>query len=84
MGASIEIVVDGRTYRVDSEVTLAAALLDLGVSCRRSLSGELRAPLCGMGICFECRVAIDGLTEQRACLEPVRAGMRVTTGTASA
>jgi D-hydroxyproline dehydrogenase subunit gamma len=83
MSASVEIVVDGRAHRVDAQVTVAAALLDLGIPCRRSLSGEPRAPLCGMGICFECRVTIDGIAEQRSCLVPVRADMRVITGVVS-
>jgi len=41
--------------------------------------GEPRLPLCGMGVCFECRVCIDGVAEQRACMLPVRTGMQVTT-----
>ncbi len=32
-----------------------------------------------MGICFECRVTIDGMAHRRACMEIVRAGMDVRT-----
>jgi len=32
-----------------------------------------------MGICFECRVTVDGDPHRRACLEPVRDGMEVET-----
>jgi glycine/D-amino acid oxidase-like deaminating enzyme len=39
--------------------------------------GRGRGMLCGMGACFECRVAVNGIT-QRACLTPVAEGMRVT------
>lgn len=79
-GQSVTIVADGREHRVSAGVTVAAALLDLGVvSFRRSGSGEPRAPLCGMGTCFECRVTIDGVAHRRACLVPVADGMRVTT-----
>lgn len=76
-----EIEVDGTRVRVAHDATVAAALLSLGrFSFRTALSGAPRAPLCGMGTCQECRVTIDGVPHRRACLEPVRAGMRVTTG----
>jgi sarcosine oxidase subunit alpha len=32
-----------------------------------------------MGICHECRVTIDGLPHQRACLVPVAEGLVVCT-----
>jgi sarcosine oxidase subunit alpha len=32
-----------------------------------------------MGICFECRVTIDGVEHVRACMIGVRAGMVVKT-----
>ena len=58
--------------------SLAAALFNAGhLATRQSVSGEPRGPLCGMGICFECRVIIDGVPQRRACLEPVRQGMAV-------
>lgn len=75
----IEIRVNGTPVRVPAEATLAAALLAAG-ALRRSITGEPRGPLCGMGTCFECRVTVDGRPHQRACLLPVRAGMEVVTG----
>ena len=78
---SIEIHVDGRAVLVTPAHTLAAALLEAGVTVfRRSVSGEPRGPVCGMGICHECRVTVDGVAHRRACLEPIVPGMRVTTG----
>jgi predicted molibdopterin-dependent oxidoreductase YjgC len=78
--ATIEIVLDGRALRVDAGITVAAALLNAGVvAFRASRTGEPRAPLCGMGVCQECRVRIDGEPHQRACLAVTRAGMRVDT-----
>ncbi len=77
----VEIVLDGAPVRVPADATLAAALLSVGrMALRRSVDGEPRGALCGMGICFACRVTVDGRTHRRACLEPVRSGMRVTTG----
>jgi sarcosine oxidase subunit alpha len=79
-----EIVVDGRRVRVAAGCTVAAALFNLGVSAfRESVSGESRGPVCGMGVCFECRVTIDSRPHQRACLIPVADGMHIRTAAAS-
>ena len=80
MTEDVSIMVDGVPHRVASDCTLAAALLNLGVvAFRRDTAGEARAPLCGMGTCFECRVTIDGVRNSRSCIEPVRDGMAVET-----
>lgn len=80
MSESIEIVLNGRALAVDAGSTVAAALLTAGESAFRvSSSGEPRAALCGMGICYECRLTIDGIEQRRACLVRVRPGMRVET-----
>lgn len=81
MAEALEIRVNGRAVRVAAGVSVAAALLEAGVtSFRTSVRGSPRAPLCGMGICYECRVRIDGVPHRRACLEPVAPGMEVVTG----
>ncbi|MGH7594136.1 MAG: (2Fe-2S)-binding protein [Gemmatimonadales bacterium] len=77
----VVVVVDGVPHRVAPDVTLAVALLNLGVTAfRRDRDAQGRAPLCGMGTCFECRVTVDGVRNTRACLEPVRDGLVVETG----
>lgn len=81
MTPSIVITVDGVPHPVPADITLAAALLNLGVAAfRRDLDGNARGPVCGMGTCFECRVAVDGVRNVRSCLTPVRDGMSVETG----
>lgn len=81
MTPDVRIVVDGVPHHVPPDITLAAALLNLGVTAfRRDVRQEARAPLCGMGTCFECRVIVDGVHNTRACLEPVREGMSVESG----
>jgi D-hydroxyproline dehydrogenase subunit gamma len=78
---TVRIRVDGRTLDVPADATLAAVLLNDGYTrFRTSAAGSPRVPLCGMGICFECRVRVDGIDQVRACMEPVRAGMEVLTG----
>lgn len=79
MSERITIFVNGRELHVPADQSLAVALLNAGVRAfHRSVSDTPRAAVCGMGACFECRVAVDGVIV-RACLEPVRAGMRVDT-----
>jgi predicted molibdopterin-dependent oxidoreductase YjgC len=76
----IELSVDGKPLRAPAGQSIAAALLASGrKSLRRSPSGDPRGLYCGIGVCQECRVQADGRVV-RACVTPVSAGMRVTTG----
>jgi sarcosine oxidase subunit alpha len=75
---TIEIMVDGRSVSTETGATVASAMLNAGVvEFRKSPGRTMRAPLCGMGVCFECRVTIDGVPHQRACLVVARAGMAI-------
>jgi D-hydroxyproline dehydrogenase subunit gamma len=76
----VVIHVNGRQLRVEPGITVAAALENERLGFRRSVTGEVRGPLCGMGICHECRVTIDGVQHRRACLEIVAPNMEVQTG----
>lgn len=61
--------------------TVAVAILSSGIdNLRSSISGEPRGPLCGMGICFECRVTINGEKHQTSCMRLVEEGMEIVTG----
>ena len=83
--ARVSIVVDGRETLVAAGITVAAAVLGLGIAAfRRSVSGERRAPLCGMGTCQECRLTIDGVAHRRSCLVVVSEGLHVSTAEESA
>lgn len=74
-----ELTLDGRALRVTDGTSVAAALaLGGDGSSRTSVSGQRRAPLCGMGICQECRVTIDG-RRRLACQTLCRDGMHVET-----
>jgi sarcosine oxidase subunit alpha len=79
MSGHVRIVIDGLPVEVPERISVAAALLGLERPFRRSVGGKHRAAVCGMGVCFECRVGIDGLAQQRACQVTVREGMRVDT-----
>jgi len=75
----VRIHIDGQALDVPAGISVAAAIAQAERPFRRSVSGQTRAPFCGMGICFECRVQIDGMAQQRACMLPVREGMQVVT-----
>jgi hypothetical protein len=83
MPEAIEVTVNGRAVRV-APGTSAAAAIALGgfAACRTSVTGELRAPLCGMGICFECRATVDGEAQVRTCQVVCRTGMVIATDAA--
>jgi D-hydroxyproline dehydrogenase subunit gamma len=72
--------INGQTVEVAAGAMVSAAVAAAGVSqFRRSVTGEPRGPLCGMGICFECRVTIDGREHCRSCQIPCAEGMEVRT-----
>jgi len=77
---TLSITVNGKAIRVCAGSTVAAAILQAGAASRISVRGEPRQPLCGMGICYECRARIDGQAHQRACQIVCRDGMQVVTG----
>jgi predicted molibdopterin-dependent oxidoreductase YjgC len=80
MPESVSIEVNGKRLKVATGTSVAACLLQTGeFGFRTSASGEPRAALCGMGICFECRVTIDGQANCRSCQILVRDGMAVRT-----
>jgi D-hydroxyproline dehydrogenase subunit gamma len=75
----IALTVNGVPLRVDSGTTVAAAVLMSVSHARLSISGESRGPLCGMGICYECRVTINGVPHQKSCQIVCESGMDVQT-----
>ncbi len=78
---TIRVTVNGRDVLAASGDSVAATLLLAGHSVfRRTLrSRQLRGPFCGMGVCFECLVTIDGQSGQQACMVPVKDGMAILT-----
>ena len=58
--------------------SLGAALLAAGERvCRRTPSGAPRGLFCGIGVCQDCLVTVDGVPNQRACVTPARHGVAV-------
>lgn len=77
----IIVLVDGRAVRVPDGASAVAALVLAERWCtRRSVGGEPRFALCGMGQCQECRVSIDGRAHRLACMVRCYPGMAIDTG----
>ena len=77
---TVTLEVNGVSITLPAGSMVSAAVLKTGVSSfRRSVTGEGRGPLCGMGICFECQVTINSETHYRSCQTPCQNGMEVRT-----
>ncbi len=80
MANEVTLSVNGTRVSVPAGSMVSAAVAVGGeTACRTSVQGEPRGPLCGMGICFECRVSVDGVRHVRACQRLCRPGMQVST-----
>ena len=81
-GEMLTIEVDGQAVEASAGETVAAVLLAVGRrGFRYTDKGHApRGLFCGMGICFDCLVTVDGVPNVRACLTPVQPGMVVETG----
>jgi predicted molibdopterin-dependent oxidoreductase YjgC len=76
----ITLQINKQTISVAEGSTVATAIFAAGPdSFRRSVSGEPRFPLCGMGVCFECRVTINGVKDQRSCQITVEEDLQIET-----
>ncbi len=78
-GPPVSINIDGKEVEAFGGETVLAALWasgDLTVHTT-ARTHEPRGYFCGIGVCFDCLVTIDGIVNLRACLEPVRSGMKI-------
>ena len=67
----VNVSIDGREVPVAPGTSVAAALMNVGVTAC--------TPVCGMGVCMQCRVTADGVRYVRACQTPCRDGMEIST-----
>ena len=78
---NIEFTFDGENITAITGQSVAAALLAANQRALRKtrFNNNERGVFCGIGVCFDCLVVIDGITNQRACLIEARPGMKVQT-----
>lgn len=76
----ITVKINDKSVIVPEGTTVAVAVYMAGETVfRKSVTGQPRSPVCGMGICFECRVQIDDRPHQRACHRLCHEGMEIRT-----
>jgi sarcosine oxidase subunit alpha len=82
-GARLTLRIDGRRVTAYAGETVFAVLVAEGIRALRrppeGSAGAARGGFCGMGVCQECRVTVDGVPDQRACMLDVRDGMEIAT-----
>jgi predicted molibdopterin-dependent oxidoreductase YjgC len=77
----IVVRVDGRpvTVRDGTMVAAAVEIASPGRGAHVSPTGARRLPLCGMGVCGECRVTVDGRAHRLGCQVACAVGMEIRT-----
>jgi hypothetical protein len=76
----MRITVDEEAFTGEAGQTIAGVLLAAGRrSWRRAPSGAPRGLFCGIGVCFDCLVTVNGVRDVRACRRRAREGDIVTT-----
>ncbi|MFF3846251.1 (2Fe-2S)-binding protein [Streptomyces sp. NPDC002328] len=80
-GAPFTVTFDGREIEALPGQTVAAALWSAGIMSWRDTRRESRprGVFCGIGVCFDCLVTVDGRPNQRACLTPAAPGTDIRT-----
>ncbi len=80
-GRQFQIEVDGRPIAVYEGETIGAALLAAGVRTLRHTAKQdaPRGIFCGMGVCFDCVMTVNGVPNVRTCVTQVEPGMKVQT-----
>ncbi len=75
----VTVKIEGDAVQVPLGESVAAAVLIHGLGYTRThpISGAPRAPLCMMGVCFECLMEIDGQPNRQACQIQVADGMEI-------
>ena len=78
---TVTITIDGKPLECQSGLTLSAAMYLDGQRIMRTTprDGLKRSVFCGMGVCYDCLVKVDGRANVRACQTVVVEGMEVLT-----
>jgi predicted molibdopterin-dependent oxidoreductase YjgC len=79
-GESVIIDLNGKPITAHIGESVATVLLSENIFAMRTTTlGEPRGVFCGMGVCFDCLVVVDGKPNTRACMTWVKAGMNIRT-----
>jgi hypothetical protein len=74
--ATVTITVDGIPVTGRAGQSIAGVLLHAGEQAWRTTTfgGAPRGVFCGIGVCFDCVVEVNGLSDVRACLRRAHEG----------
>jgi predicted molibdopterin-dependent oxidoreductase YjgC len=77
----VAITVDGAAWSVPAGASLAAAFTEHGTTAWRQTRSraEPRGLSCGIGVCFDCLVTVNGVPGVRACLAAAQDGDVIAT-----
>ena len=79
-GEAVTIDLNGKPVTAYLGESVATVLLSEEVFAMRTTTlGESRGIFCGMGVCFDCLVVVDGKPNTRACMTWIKAGMNIRT-----
>jgi len=79
MSELVSFTFNGAVVKCEQGQSIAAAVINTGTLTLRTtrFGEEPRSIFCGIGICFDCVVVIDGVANQRSCLIAANPGMKV-------
>lgn len=79
-GAEVKFNLNGQeVIAYEGETVATAMMAENEIAMRTTQSGDSRGVFCGMGVCFDCLVVVDGIANTRACMTWVKEGMQVST-----
>lgn len=80
-GKKCVIIVDGKPIEAREGEPILAAMLAAGIVVARQTEKrhEPRGLFCGIGLCSDCLVTVNGVRNVRSCVTLVEDGMRVET-----
>jgi aerobic-type carbon monoxide dehydrogenase small subunit (CoxS/CutS family) len=80
-GEPFEFEMDGEKVKAYTGESIAGALLAAGrYRLRKTLKLQAsRGMFCSVGVCYECRVVVNGQPNVRACMTPAEPGLCVQT-----
>ena len=77
---TIRMTFEGQEVTAHPGQSVGAALVEAGVRSWRTTrkGGRPRGLFCGIGVCYDCLITVDGVPNQRACLVPAAEGLSLT------
>jgi thioredoxin reductase len=74
---TVTVTYEGRAVPARPGTSVAAALTAAGIAAYRHAAVGDRGLFCGMGVCGECTISIDGRRGRLACMTAVHDGMQL-------